>query len=131
MKLKNEASSNIFKYAAIGGLGVLAFGAATYYYLFKSKRKQQQSQPPAKKNEKVQTSQNTGPKPNSMQKEQIIKLLDELRRELYPLYKLTQAESKVFKEKTGKDTLGEEEMKIIYETCKSFSMIITFIFPSH
>ena len=96
MKGRKEASNSLVTYAAIGGLGLFAFGAAAYYF-FKGNDQKKKATPPSKG--------------NALSKELTIRILIEKRREMYPLFKKLAAQSKSLMEKTGQEIPVEELKK--------------------
>lgn len=83
MSTKNTSkSSKIVRYFAIGGLGIAVLGAS--YFLYKHFKKQQ-----------------TVVKRKSLPKEVVIKILHEIRRDLFHVYKSLESECKRYRESKG------------------------------
>ena len=99
MKGTKEASNNLVTYAAIGGLGLVAFGAAAYYFL--KGNDQKKATPPSKG--------------NALSKELTLKLIGDLRREMFPFFKKLAAQSKGLMEETGQEIPVEELKKEILQ----------------
>ena len=121
MEIKKVVPKNLYKHITIGGLGALVFGAAAYYF-FKGK-KQEQPQASTLEESKEQTRQNNGPKLKSLPKKEMIDLLNEVTRELNPLFKVADAESKALLRLLGCDSLEESVQEQVLITC---NMIFTF-----
>ena len=83
MQTKKETSSNLIKYVA-GGLGFLAFGAGTYYLIRKLKEKRL--------------------------REKTVRILKELRREMYPVLKTVAYKSNVIMDRE-RQSLPVQELK--------------------
>eukprot|EP00331_Platyophrya_macrostoma_P003441 CAMPEP_0176421338 /NCGR_PEP_ID=MMETSP0127-20121128/9111_1 /TAXON_ID=938130 /ORGANISM="Platyophrya macrostoma, Strain WH" /LENGTH=454 /DNA_ID=CAMNT_0017802043 /DNA_START=14 /DNA_END=1378 /DNA_ORIENTATION=- len=95
----DSKKSHLIAYIAAGGLGLLACGAA---YLFLSNKES-----------------GSGAKGTALSREVTIKVMNDLRRELFPYFKRISARVKNFKDRTGAETAPKEIKEGLFQNEKS------------